>query len=68
MTVVLPVLSGVSVLRVVTATHRSTAKTGAEVNPGVTHVDALVADRRSRLRNRGEIAEVIASLCHNTPV
>jgi hypothetical protein len=60
-----PVGPGVAVLGLIAATHVPAHETGAEVDPGVTHRDALVAPVPARLDRCGQGLEVLTQMAHH---
>jgi hypothetical protein len=60
---VLKVFGGVFVLRRIAAAYVSAGHAHAQVNPGVTKLDALFADMCARARDLNLI-QVLAFLCH----
>ena len=54
---------GVLILRIVTATDMSTGETEAQVHPGITHFQAVLAPIGAR-RDVTYLVEVATLLCH----
>jgi hypothetical protein len=61
MTDALPMLAGMPVLRGITASHRATAETGAEMDPPIPELDALLANGAIGL-HRDQPDEVLTRL------